>query len=171
MLTLSNVIDRLSVNATVIASLFRGVSELQVRWKPDAEAWSLLEVINHLYDEEREDFRQRLDLTLHKPGTPWPPIHPSAWVTERGYNERDPQTSLDAWLQERHTSLVWLRTLQNPDWQRSEISPWSGVTHAGDLLGSWLAHDHLHIRQMNELHYLYVRAVAKPFGVGYAGDW
>jgi hypothetical protein len=164
MLTLSNVIDRLSVNATVIASLFRGVSELQVRWKPDAEAWSLLEVINHLYDEEREDFRQRLDLTLHKPGAPWPPIHPSAWVTERGYNERDPQTSLDA-------CLVWLRTLQNPDWQRSEISPWSGVTHAGDLLGSWLAHDHLHIRQMNELHYLYVRAVAKPFGVGYGGDW
>ncbi len=168
MLNLQNVIARLSENSIAIAALFRGVSELQARWKPDAEAWSLLEVMNHLYDEEREDFRQRLDLTLHKPGTPWPPIHPSAWVTERSYNARDPQISLDAWLQERYASLVWLRGLQNSDWQRSERS---GATHAGDLLGAWLAHDHLHIRQMNELHYAYIKATAKPFDVGYAGDW
>jgi hypothetical protein len=171
MINLNLCLERFSANATVIAALFRSVSELQARWRPSAEAWSLLEVVNHLYDEEREDFRQRLDLILHQPGAPWPPIHPGAWVTERGYNERDLQTSLDAWLQERHASLTWLRSLKNPDWGRSATAPWGGVLRAGDMLGSWLAHDHLHIRQMNELHYAYIKATAKPFDVGYAGDW
>ena len=67
---------RMANNAAIISSLVKDVSEAQARWKPDPQAWSILEVINHLYDEEREDFRQRLDLTLHQPDQPWPPNDP-----------------------------------------------------------------------------------------------
>ena len=44
-------------NAQRIAALVAGVPDEQARWKPDAESWSILEVVNHLLDEEREDFR------------------------------------------------------------------------------------------------------------------
>ena len=51
-------ISSLENSAKKIKSLLEGVSEEQVKWKPQPEKWSILEVINHLYDEERDDFRK-----------------------------------------------------------------------------------------------------------------
>src|SRR5215213_4522115 len=116
MLELNHIVDRMRANAAAIAALARDLSDVQARWKPAADAWSLLEVVNHLYDEEREDFRTRIDYVLHRPGEPAPPIHPDSWVTERAYNQRDPQESLDAFLRERAASLEWLRGLHEPNW-------------------------------------------------------
>ncbi len=171
MIELVQVISRLQANAPVIAHLMTGVSDAQARWNPSAANWSLLEVINHLYDEEREDFRQRTQLLLLSSGAPWPPIHPGAWVTERAYNQRDVAESLHNWLAEREDSLAWLRGLHQPDWESFAIAPWGAPFKAGDMLSAWLAHDYLHIRQMNELHYLWHLQQAKPYEVGYAGDW
>lgn len=74
---------QLANNASSIAGLSRWVSDDQARWKPDAQSWSVLEVINHLYDEERKDFRLRLEYILFRPGQPWEPINPQGWVIER----------------------------------------------------------------------------------------
>ena len=67
----------------MFAGLVSGLSLEQARWKPSLDKWSILEVVNHLYDEEREDFRQRLSLVLADPMQPWPPIDPRTWVTSR----------------------------------------------------------------------------------------
>ena len=45
-------IGRLASTLKVFEGLFGNVSEDQARWKPGADKWSLLEVINHLADEE-----------------------------------------------------------------------------------------------------------------------
>ena len=45
----------------MIQAVLAGVDAEQARWKPDADSWSILEVVCHLVDEEREDFRTRLD--------------------------------------------------------------------------------------------------------------
>ena len=50
-------IEQLTVNATALAALTAGIDAEQARWKPSPETWSVLEVVNHLADEEREDFR------------------------------------------------------------------------------------------------------------------
>lgn len=73
----------------IVNSLLAGISQAEAQTKADPETWSFLEVVCHLCDEEREDFRQRLDLMLHRPTEAWPPIRPGEWVTERKYNERD----------------------------------------------------------------------------------
>jgi hypothetical protein len=170
MLDLNQIVDRMRTNAVAITALARSASDAQARWKPSADAWSLLEVVNHLYDEEREDFRTRIDYVLHRPGEQAPPVDPEGWVTARSYNLRDPRASLDAFLRERDSSLDWLRDLQDPDWDAEYRAPW-GVLRAGDLLVAWLAHDHLHLRQLNELHYAYLTQQAAPYSVEYAGDW
>ena len=170
MITLESCLTRLSSSAETIASLARAVSDVQARWKPSPEAWSVLEVICHLYDEEREDFRTRVDFTLHKPDADWPPINPVGWVTERGYNQRDPAASLEAFLSERRKSLAWLRSLQNPTWESTHTSP-RGSMRAGDVLAAWVAHDHLHIRQLNQLHWQYLSQDVAPVSLEYAGGW
>ncbi len=81
-------------NARRIRVLAEGISDDQARWKPDLDSWSILEVVNHLLDEEQEDFRVMLDLAVHRPDEPRPRIDPQAWMMERRYNERDLGESL-----------------------------------------------------------------------------
>ena len=163
-------IDRFSKNRGVFESFIRGVSLEQTRWKPSPDKWSILEVVNHLYDEEREDFRQRIELVLDNPRLVWPPIDPRGWVTARGYIERELDTSLNNFLAERQKSLAWLKQLSEPNWENSNEGP-NGTLTAGDLLASWLAHDFLHIRQLARLHWQYVGAVADPYQTTYGGPW
>jgi hypothetical protein len=157
-------------DAAAIQALVQGVTDEQARWKPDPTSWSVLEVVCHLLDEERSDFRVRLDLTLHRPGEPWPGINPQGWVTEREYNSQDPAASLTAFLREREASIAWLQGLPPPDWSISREAPWGTIT-AGDLMAAWVAHDLLHMRQLVELRWSLTRAELAPHSVEYAGQW
>lgn len=170
-INLDAIINQMEANAAAIDALCRSVSDAQARWKPDAESWSLLEVICHLHDEEREDFRTRVNLTLHEPQTDWPPIDPQGWVKSRDYNSRNLAVMAQKWQEERAQSLDWLRHLHEPNWGISRPTPWGRTLSAGDVMASWLAHDHLHMRQLNELHYLWHRHISAPLNVEYAGEW
>ncbi len=50
----------------MIRALLNDIGQEQAQVKPDAESWSILEVVCHLYDEEQEDFREHLDFILHR---------------------------------------------------------------------------------------------------------
>jgi len=163
-------IERLSHTANVIAGLTKGVSPELARWKPAADRWSIVEVVNHLDDEERDDFRARIDGILHRPAQPLPPIDPPRWAVERKYNERDLVESLSRFLAEREKSLEWLRALDRPNWSAEYQLP-HGTIRAGDILASWAAHDLLHIRQLAKLHWEYVGRESEPFRTVYAGEW
>ncbi len=162
--------SRMAENAARIRALVRGVSDQQARWKPDPASWSILEVVHHLLDEEREDFRVRLDYTLHHPDELWPAIDPGGWVTSRRYNEKDPKATLDQFLAERDASLAWLKTLSAPEWETAHEAPFGSIS-AGDLLAAWVAHDLLHMRQLVELHWHDTITELEPFRTQYAGEW
>lgn len=160
----------LAQNALRIRALVEGVDDEAGRWKPSPEAWSILEVVNHLYDEERQDFRVRLDYILNRPGERWPPIDPQGWVSERQYNARDLGESLQNFLSEREASLRGLREVGDFEWTAATETPFGRVT-AGDMFAAWLAHDLLHMRQLIELLYASQRRRLEPFSVAYAGEW
>ncbi|RME82989.1 MAG: DinB family protein [Caldilineae bacterium] len=170
MLDLSQAIHSLEVNGRRLAALVSAATPEQARWKPDPTSWSLLEVVNHLYDEERSDFRVRLDIILHRPHQEWPAIDPVGWVEQRRYNERELGTSIQAFLAERERSLLWLRGLQRPQWDAVYQAPW-GKIRAGDMLAAWVAHDLLHMRQCVELHWAYLTHRMTPYRPDYAGGW
>ena len=167
---LETIVGQMAAQARAIEALVRDVSDEQARWKPGAEDWSILEAVNHLYDEEIEDFRAHLDLILHRPDEPWSPIDPQGWVLQRGYNERDLAASLQSFLRAREASLVWLKGLSASDWDAARSRPWGEIT-AGDMLAAWSAHDLLHLRQLVELHWAYTVRQMEPYQVRYAGDW
>ncbi len=162
--------NMLADNARRIRLLVENTSELQARWKPSAESWSVLEVVNHLLDEENLDFKIRLEITLFHPEQPWPGIDPQGWVTERRYNQRDLETSLANFLAAREHSLAWLYSLSSPDWDAHYDATW-GTMRAGDLMAAWAAHDLLHMRQLVALHWSYAEYEFKPYSAAYAGDW
>ncbi len=165
----AKIIAHLRVNVDVFKYLFQNVSADQARWKPDKDRWSILEVVNHLYDEEKEDFRQRLELVLSDPKKPWPPIDPEGWVVQRGYNEKDFKQSLHKFFDEREMSLLWLNGLDSPNWQATHQHPRMGSMSAELILANWLAHDLFHIRQVTDLHFAYLAKVVKPVSLNYSG--
>jgi uncharacterized damage-inducible protein DinB len=167
---LENVRTKLEQGRDVIVALCSHLDDDGWRWRPAEGEWSLLEVINHIADEEKEDFRRRIDLLLHHPGTEWPGLDPESWAVKRRYYELDPQQSLQRFVQERAASLAWLQGLSNVDWDATYAHR-SGPLRAGDLLVSWLVHDDLHARQMLHIHNERSLTIGAPYSAAYAGAW
>jgi hypothetical protein len=85
----STLYQELQNSTEMIRALLSGVAQEAARLKPSAESWSILEVVCHLYDEEREDFREHLDFILHRQNEEWHRIDTEGWVTKRKYNEQN----------------------------------------------------------------------------------
>ena len=154
----------------IIRALLLGITQEEARYRPDPESWSILEVVCHLYDEEREDFRPRLDGILHRPAERWKPIDPGGWVPERAYNGRELKESLAGFLAERERSLTWLKSLASPNWEAVYTDP-NGSMKAGEMFTAWAAHDNLHARQLVSLRRARIEKLAELYEVGYAGEW
>ena len=164
------IFHELNHSTEMIRQLISGVTAAEASARPTPDSWSILEVICHLYDEEIEDFRQRLDIILHKSSEPWPSIDPGGWVTLRSYNEKNFGEMVEKFFSERERSLAWLASLSASDWD-IEYSSAFGTMKAGDMLSSWVAHDNLHIRQLVELRRARIIYLTLPYDIQYAGEW
>jgi hypothetical protein len=132
-----------------------------------------VEIVNHLADEDRDDFRFRLRSTLEDPSREWPKTDPEGWAVQRRYIEQDLAESMARFERERAESLAWLRSLRSPDWSRAYIHPKVGPVTAGELMVSWAAHDSLHVRQIAKRLFELAAKQGEPegFGTRYAGEW
>jgi len=162
--------QELTNSTEMIRALLLGISQAEAQIKPNADSWSILEVVCHLYDEEREDFREHLDFILHRQGEEYHVIDPQRWVTERKYNEQTFAEAQEKFFAERRTSLEWLKNLPDLDWETTYTSEYGSVS-AGEMFSCWVAHDNLHIRQLVELRRGLIERITQPYDIQYAGDW
>ena len=154
----------------MIRALLEAITREEARVKPNAESWSILEVVCHLYDEEREDFREHLDFILHRQNEEYHVIDPQGWVKTRKYNEQDFEEMKEKFFVERQKSLDWLEEVSNSDWEITYESEYGSVS-AGEMFSCWVAHDNLHLRQFVELRRARIEGITKPYPLEYAGDW
>ncbi len=162
--------QELTNNTEMIRALLAGISQEEAQVKPSADSWSILEVVCHLYDEEREDFREHLDFILHRQSEEWHVIDPQGWVMERKYNEQNFAKMQEKFFVEREKSSAWLNGLLNPDWDKTYTTEYRTIS-AGGMFACWVAHDNLHIRQLVELRRMRLENTTKPYNLEYAGDW
>jgi len=165
MIDVNEIIRRLAGGAEGIRALVQDVPAQQAMWSPGPETWSLHQTLEHLYNEERIDFRKHLMEMLSRPPRPWQTFDPAALVKTASCQE-----ALQGFLTEREASLKWLKGLESSDWNQSAQAPW-GAIRAGDVLASWAAHDYLHLRQINELLFAWNARQSAPYSVEYAGEW
>jgi len=170
MLLPKHIAEKLAENISVFESLLTGVSYGEYSWKPSEEQWCILEVLCHLLDEEREDFRTRCKQVLEDPEKKLPAIDPQGWVQKRSYMSQDYNTVLNAFLEERTESLHWLNANISSNWNNAYQHPKFGAMTARLFLHNWLAHDYLHIRQIVRLKYQFLAKHSEP-ALRYAGNW
>jgi len=162
--------QELTNSTDMIRTLLEGLTQEETQHKPSSDSWSVLEVLCHFYDEEREDFREHLDFILNRQNEQWHLINPDAWVMERKYNEQNFNIMRDKFFGEREKSLRWLKGISNANWEKSQESEFGSMS-AGDMFTSWVAHDNLHIRQLVELRRARIEKITQPYDIKYAGDW
>lgn len=166
----THLIDLLARHGDVFRAHFTGLVPAEVLWKPAAEKWCALEIVCHLYDEERDDFHARLHHVLTTPDAPLPPTDPPGWMIERRYLEQDFNTMLGKFLEERQRTVQWLRTLDDAPWSNAHPHPRVGPISAELFLVNWVAHDLHHLRQLINLRYAYLRSISTE-PLDYAGTW
>jgi hypothetical protein len=166
----TSLFHQLKAHKDIFRALLEDVDETAYRWKPQEDKWCLLEIICHLYDEEREDFRTRTRLSLEGSTTPPPSIDPVGWVKEREYINQNYQEKLKNFLRERDVSVLWLHSLKDPDWTNTSVHHNIDPRSAHLYLSNWVAHDLLHIRQITRLKYDYLRHTSGE-SLDYAGNW
>ncbi|HYG52876.1 MAG TPA: DinB family protein [Flavobacteriales bacterium] len=164
------IINELERNASVFSQMLEGVQKEVYAWKPVPERWSLLEIVCHLQDEEREDFRARLKHVLENPDLSLPPIDPPGWVTVRNYAGQDYETMVKKFIDERNESVKWLRSLTNPPLENQHMHSKFGAMSGNLFLSNWLAHDYLHMRQVLKLKFDYLKNSTGE-SLNYAGEW
>jgi hypothetical protein len=162
--------QELTNSTEMIRALLAGINQEEAQIKPNADSWSILEVTCHLYDEEREDFREHLDFILHRQNEEWHIIDPQKWVAERKYNEQNFIEMQEKFFIERKRSLEWLQGLSTADWEIIYTSEYGSVS-AGEMFSCWIAHDNLHLRQLVELRRNLIERMTQPYDIQYAGDW
>ena len=162
--------QELQNSTEMIRALLVGIKQQEAQFKPNPDSWSILEVVCHLHDTEREDFREHLDFILHRQNEEYHAIDPQAWITERKYNQRDFVEMQDKFFAERQKSLDWLKEISDSDWGITCTSEYGSVS-AGEMFSCWVAHDNLHLRQFVELRRARIENITKPYPIEYAGAW
>lgn len=170
-LNVDALIRRMEAMLQSLPALLTSVTPEEAHWRPDGGGWSIVEIVNHLADEEVEDFRTRLRMTLEDPAAPWPKIDPEGAARERDSNSRPLASSLQRFLTERRASLEWLRSLGEVGWATSHQHIKIGPLLAGDLLAAWCDHNILHLRQIVKRFHQLTQRDAGPYSTAYAGDW
>lgn len=167
---ITDIVQQLENNKKVFENLLINKTEHQYLWRPKPEKWCLLEIVCHLLDEEKEDFRARVKHTLEYPNKLLVPINPEGWVNERKYISRDYSQTLKIFLEERNNSVKWLKKQTSANWNNAIIHPELGKLSAELFLRNWLAHDYLHIRQILNYQYNFLKSVL-DINLSYAGNW
>ena len=164
------IIKAIADNRHTFQAILSDLKQEMVTWKPSEDRWCILEIVCHLFDEEVEDFRARVNHVLHTPEEPLTSINPVGWVTLRNYMEQDYQHMLSKFLDARQHSIDWLQALDSPNWNNTLSNSELGSMSARKFLTNWLAHDYHHFRQINQLKYLHLRHHS-PEKLDYAGKW
>ena len=169
-MNIESLIAELERNAFIFQSMFSGTTYTFQQWRPQPEKWNLHEILCHLLDEEQYDFRARIKHTLETPDKPMPSINPVGWVLEKNYAGWDFDNTLNSFINERKNSIQYLKDLKDPNWLSFHQHPQLGAMTAIKFLFNWLAHDYLHIRQINRYQYLFLKE-SSDIDLSYAGNW
>ena len=163
-----NIIISLSQNNEVFKAQLLGKSHEEYTYNPTSDKWCMLEVLCHLVDEEKEDFRTRVEYVLRDPTEQLPMFDPTEWPSARNYMAQDYEAKVAEFLAERQKSIEWLESLVYPRWENTYQHP--KPMSAELFLANWLAHDYIHIRQLNRLAFEYLQHQSGE-DLSYAGNF
>ena len=115
---------------------------------PHPEEWSLVEIISHLRDVEREVNLPRIQTFLNEENPFITADDTDMWVSERAYAKENGEGALLGFVNARLETLDALKKLNDEDWQRAGRHAIFGPITMQEQLGFVVEHDRVHLRQI-----------------------
>lgn len=128
-----------------------GLTDTQLRFKPGADTFSVLENVWHLRDIEVEGYARRLTLLLREENPLLSDLDGSALARERRYNSQPLQPALDAFVGSRRASLAMLADVTPAQLKRRGSFENVGEVSLARLMELWVEHDQGHLKELDDL--------------------
>lgn len=136
-----------SSTPAVMDGLLRRLTVDEWKRKPAASEWTLIELICHLRDTEREIHHMQLKLFNghEEPFIPRPDT--GVWANQRDYLHEDGITSLREFNDARLATLEILKNTPDEGWERKARHAIFGPTNFREVVGFMADHDRMHVQQ------------------------
>lgn len=148
---------------TRLGGVLAGLSDEDLKARPQKDKWSIQEIAVHLADAEVMG-AARMRQTLAEPGTSFAIYNQEAWASELDYQSRDHTALQDAvhlFFALRTANSYLLERASQHDWKKWGChSDWGKLT-VRQLLEIYADHSERHIEQILELR----KSLGKPLQV------
>jgi len=133
-----------------LAALIKNASPAKSRKRPEADKWSVTEILAHLGDAEIVT-AWRIRSILGAPGTPIQAYDQNAWVAAGRYNERNPRECLEVFRAVREANLGVLKRLKPEQWKHHGMHAERGEETIERILHMMAGHDINHLQQIERI--------------------
>jgi hypothetical protein len=144
----------------ILRGLMTELTEVDARWKPAPERFSVAEVLAHLSHSEGHCYRMRLERLMAETRPEFESDDAQMYLDL--YRSADPEEAFDQFEDQREGNLEFLRALPDGAGSRVALHREFGEITLAQMLHEWALHDLGHIRQVAEL----VRARKYQAGAG-----
>lgn len=144
--------DLLAELAEFRSSLLHALAAPDIDWRkrPSAEAWSIVEIICHLRDVEREVHQPRFRALAETDNPFISGVDPDQWAEPRRYYQQDGRAALADFVAARQETLALLQNLPPDAWSREARHAFFGQTTLHELLYLAAQHDQVHWQQIQQ---------------------
>jgi FMN phosphatase YigB (HAD superfamily) len=138
----------LTGNLAEAAGLLADLPETVWRCRPAPGEWSLVEIVCHLRDVEKEVNLPRLHAVMENDNPFLSGADTDPWAVERCYQTQAGPQALAEFVEVRRQTYTFLAGLPEQAWSRPARHALLGNTTLNELVGWILDHDRIHLAQL-----------------------
>ena len=146
-----NVVRFLEETPASIRQLADALPKQDLRWKPSADEFSVVEQVCHLRDLEREGYSVRIRKMLAENQPILPDFDGSRIARERNYNNQDFESACQEFALARAENVRLMKTLSPDQLKRSGALEGVGVITVEKLFHLMREHDQSHRKELSDL--------------------
>jgi uncharacterized damage-inducible protein DinB len=133
-----------------LKAALKGVPKAVLLWTPAPGKWSILEIVCHLRDMERDAYLTRYRRILAEDTPTLPDIDGDTYALEYDYRSQKLTEVLRDWTRLRRETLKLLAAAKRADWERAGVHETAGRLTVADFLGRHAhGNDQAHLGQID----------------------
>ena len=145
-------LETLAATPAALKAALRGVPRKLLLFTPAPGKWSILEILCHLRDMEREGYLERYTRILAENEPHLPDLNGDALAIERDYRGQKAGDVLRYWMRLRRESLRLLKKSKPEQWRRAGIHETAGRLTIDDLVVRHaVGNDTAHLAQIDAI--------------------
>ena len=145
-------LDTLAATPAALKAALRGLPKKVLTFTPAPGKWSILEILGHLRDMERQAYLERYERILAETEPRLPDLNGEAFVIERDYRSAKAAEVLRDWTRLRRETLRLLRKVTSAQWARAGVHEVAGRLTMEDFLRRQaVGNDEAHLGQIEAI--------------------